>query len=252
MGRRGKKEEKSAPGAPLWMVTYSDMVTLLLTFFVMLIAMASFEKPGRVQAVFQSIRLALGVGGAHEQLMGSSSEVQQQIKEIQSNDQLQPVMSRLRESLSRKVSDDMIRMTRTRTEIRVSLSDSVLFKAGKRELSPAAYPVLTKIAQILADFQKVKVQVEGHTDDTGDTKGNWDLSAGRAVEVVHYLQQKGKLDGQILEAKGYGQFRPAAPEGMEELEHWNRRVELVIQSENPVAYEALYEVERATGGLDGG
>ena len=68
MGRRQKKEEQASAGAPLWMVTYSDMVTLLLTFFVMLIAMANFEQVGRVQAVFQSIRLALGVGGAHELL----------------------------------------------------------------------------------------------------------------------------------------------------------------------------------------
>ena len=250
MGRRQKKEEQASAGAPLWMVTYSDMVTLLLTFFVMLIAMANFEQVGRVQAVFQSIRLALGVGGAHEQLMGASEEQQQQVAEIQSRDELQPVMSRLRESLSRKISDDLVRMTRTRTEIRVSLSDGVLFKPGSRELDPRSFPLLTQIAQILGEHEKVSVQVEGHTDDTGNVKGNWDLSAGRAVEVVYYLQNKGELDGRSLEAKGYGQFQPSAPDGMEGA--WNRRVELVIQSESPVAYEALYEVERATGGLDGG
>jgi len=252
MGRRQKKEEDVPVGAPLWMVTYSDMVTLLLTFFVMLIAMANFEQVGRVQAVFQSIRLALGVGGAHEQLMGVSAEQAQQIKEIQSNDELQPIMSRLRESLSRKVSDDMVRMTRTRTEIRVSLSDQVLFKPGSRELDPRAFPILGEIAKILGEHEKVKVQVEGHTDDSGNVKGNWDLSSGRAVEVVYYLQNKGDLDGRSLEAKGYGQFRPAAPDGMEDIENWNRRVELVIQSESPVAYEALYQVERETGGTDGG
>jgi flagellar motor protein MotB len=72
------------------------------------------------------------------------------------------------------------------------------------------------------------------------------------VEVVHRLQEIGELDGRNLEARGYGEFRPATPEGMEELENWNRRVDIVIQSESPVAYEALYRVERATGGLDGG
>jgi chemotaxis protein MotB len=56
-------DEGGGPSAPFWMVTYSDMVTLLLTFFVMLLAMANFEEVGRVDAVFESIRLVLGVDG---------------------------------------------------------------------------------------------------------------------------------------------------------------------------------------------
>ena len=231
------------------MVTYSDMVTLLLTFFVMLIAMANFEQVGRVQAVFQSIRLALGVGGAHEQMVGQSEEPQQQIKEVQSKDELQPVMSQLRDSLNRQISDDMVKMTRTRTEIRISLSDQILFKTGSDELDPRSFPTLLAIAKILGEHDKVSVQVEGHTDDSGDVKDNWDLSSDRAVEVVYYLQKHGELDGRSMEAKGYGQFRPEAPEGMKEIVNWNRRVELVIQSESPVAHEAVYEMERQIGGI---
>ena len=61
--KREKKEDDPPAGAPAWMVTYSDMVTLLLTFFVMLLAMASFESPGRVDKVIESLRRAFGVGG---------------------------------------------------------------------------------------------------------------------------------------------------------------------------------------------
>ena len=140
-------------------------------------------------------------------------------------------------------------MTRTRTEIRISLSDQILFKTGSDELDPRSFPTLLSIAKILGEHDKVSVQVEGHTDDSGDVKDNWDLSSDRAVEVVYYLQKHGDLDGRSMEAKGYGQFRPEAPEGMKEIVNWNRRVELVIQSESPVAHEAVYEMERQIGGI---
>ena len=61
--KREKKKEDKKGGAPEWMVTYSDMVTLLLTFFVMQLAMANFEDPGKIDAALESIRAAFGSGG---------------------------------------------------------------------------------------------------------------------------------------------------------------------------------------------
>jgi chemotaxis protein MotB len=242
------QEEESGPSAPFWMVTYSDMVTLLLTFFVMLMAMANFEEVGRVEAVLESIRLALGAGGRHQTLMGVTPEEMNQPSEIEPLDELQPIMAQLRESLNRHVSDDFVRMTRTQTEIRVQLSDQVLFEPGRAELHPAAYSLLGGIAEALSG-QPVNINVEGHTDATGDVKGNWELSAMRAVAVVSFMQDRGGIDGRKLEARGYGAFRPASPGGGDAT--WDRRVELVIQSKSPLAYDAIYKVEQMTGGADG-
>ena len=251
MGRRREKakEESSGPTAPFWMVTYSDMVTLLLTFFVMLMAMANFDEVGRVEAVLESIRLALGAGGRHQTLLGVTPQELNQPSELQPLDELQPIMSQLRESLSRHVSDDMVRMTRTQTEVRVQLSDRVLFAPGSEELHPAAYALLSGLGETLARHP-VQIRVEGHTDATGDAHTNWRLSSLRAVSVVSAMQESGGIDGRQLEANGYGSYRPASPDGGDTT--WDRRVELVIQSTSPLAYDAIYKVEQLTGGIDGG
>lgn len=251
MGRRreSKKEESQGPSAPFWMVTYSDMVTLLLTFFVMLMAMANFEEVGRVEAVLESIRLALGAGGNHQTLLGVTPQEMNQPSEIEPLDELQPIMSQLRESLTRHVSDDMVRMTRTQTEIRVQLSDRVLFAPGSEQLHPAAYSLLSGLGETLSNHP-VHIRVEGHTDATGTADANWRLSALRAVSVVTAMQESGGIDGRQLEAHGYGSYRPSAPEGGDTT--WDRRVELVIQSKSPLAYDAIYKVEQLTGGIDGG
>lgn len=251
MGDRRQKpqEEESGPSAPFWMVTYSDMVTLLLTFFVMLMAMASFEEVGRVEAVLESIRLALGAGGQHQTLMGVSTEEINQPSELEPLDELQPVVSRLREELSRQRSDDLVRMTSTQTEIRLQLDDQVLFEPGGSTLHPAAYALLSGIAEPLAN-QRVQIAVEGHTDASGSPEKNWRLSAARAVAVVSFMQARGGIDGRKLAAHGYGPYRPASPDGADAA--WNRRVEIVIQSKSPQAYDALYKIEQVTGGQDGG
>jgi chemotaxis protein MotB len=251
MGKKARRSSggggSAGPSAPFWMVTYSDMVTLLLTFFVMLLSMANFEEVGRVEAVFESIRMALGVGARNTLLVGQTEDPANQPKELQEPDKLQPVMSKLQEALARHVSDSMVKMTRTRTEVRVSLDDRVLFAPGSSKLHPAAYALLGDLSRALSD-DPVKVMVEGHTDSTGDAEGNWRLSANRAVSVVVAMEEKG-LPGVKMEAQGFGQHRPASATGG--TTDWNRRVELVIQSESPMAYDALYEVERLTGGIDG-
>lgn len=253
MSEKKQRREKSSsddgggPSAPFWMVTYSDMVTLLLTFFVMLLAMATFEEVGRVEAVFESIRMALGVDGRNTMLVGEDEETAHQVRELQPEENLEPVMSRLREELSRHVSDSMVKMTQTRTEIRVALDDRVLFAPGSTKLHPAAYSMLSDLSRVLAD-DPVHVKIEGHTDATGDARTNWELSALRAVSVVVAMQEKG-MPGEKLEAQGFGEFRPNTPVAGQDA--WDRRVELVIQSESAMAYDAIYEVERLSGGMNG-
>ena len=247
-GRRPKKEEKAAPGAPLWMVTFSDMVTLLLTFFVMLLAMATFDEVGRVQAVIQSIQKALGVGGFNRDLIGVTQKTKQQPKEIQKVDNLQPVMSKLREVVNKHISNDMVRMTRTQTEIRVAFEAPVLFKPNSTTLEPTYYSMLSDIADVLAKHP-VEIIIEGHTDGTGSSDRNWGVSAMRAVSVLNHMQERGGLDGRSLQARGYGQYRPAEP-GSDNAA-WNRRVELVIKAKSAVAWDAIYEAEMINGGQDG-
>jgi len=243
---RRRKVENKGFEIPMWMVTYADMSTLLLTFFVMLLAMAHFEEVGRVKAVIESIRTALGVNGMHTDLLGVTEQKKHQPKDVQKVEKLQPVQSRLQDQLSKHISDDMVRMTRERTEIRVALTDRVLFASGSTDLHPAAYSLLGDVAEVLGDYP-VQVVVEGHTDSSGTSDQNWEISALRAVSVVQAMQAGGELRGDMLSAEGHGQYQPGAPNGSDSA--WNRRVELVISSASPIAYDAVSRVETIAGGI---
>lgn len=244
----GGGDDGGGPSAPFWMVTYSDMVTLLLTFFVMLLAMANFEEVGRVEAVFESIRLALGVGAPDVAKVGVDVE-QENHDDVTVEDKLEVIKSRIRVELDRKFSDEAIPLTKTPQEIRVSLPDEVLFAPGSAELHPAVYRKLSDLGVLLSK-EPVSVKVEGHTDETGAPEDNWELSSARAVSVVLALQRAG-MPGSRLEARGMGEYYPANQ--LEGDANWDRRVDLVIKSDSALAFDAVHAVERlTTGGRDGG
>jgi chemotaxis protein MotB len=242
--KRKKKEEGKSGGAPEWMVTYSDMVTLLLTFFVMLLAMASFESPGRVDKVIESLRRAFGVGGyspSPEKVQKNPAANTSETKSTK--DQVKPIVTELREILSKKISDDLVKMTKTRTEVRVMLDPRILFAPGSTELHPSSYGLVANLANAIKD-KDVNLYVEGHTDSTGDSTRNWEISALRAVSVVEALEERG-VPGKVMQARGMGQFSPA--DIVDGNSSWNRRVELIVQSDNSSGYEVVRQLGPSIG-----
>ena len=246
--RQKKKEEESAGGAPQWMVTYSDMVTLLLTFFVMLLAMASFDSPGRVDAVIASLQKAFGVGGYSPAPDPAQKNPAPNTAESKKQDQVKPLVTQLREVLSKKISDDLVKMTKTRTEVRVMLDERILFAPGSTELHPSAYGLLGDVAKAIGD-KKVNLFVEGHTDGTGEPTRNWEVSSMRAVAVVLALESRG-VPGSRMQARGMGEYRPA--DIVDGNSSWNRRVELVVQSDKAIGYDVLQKLGPSVGGGNGG
>ena len=242
--KRKKQKEEKKGGAPEWMVTYSDMVTLLLTFFVMLLAMASFESPGRVDKVIESLRRAFGVGGYSpkpEKVQKNPSAHTSETKSTK--DQVKPIVTQLREILSKKISDDLVKMTKTRTEVRVMLNERILFAPGSTELHPSSYGLIADVANAVK-HKEVNLFVEGHTDGTGDSSRNWEISALRAVSVVEALQERG-VSGDKMQARGMGEFKPA--DIVDGNSSWNRRVELVVQSDNTSGYDVVQALGPSIG-----
>ena len=244
--RRKKSQPPPAAGAPAWMVTYSDMVTLLLTFFVMLLAMANFDDLVRLNAVLESIREALSMGNFNVQLSNDEDMASPWAEEPEANNDVQPLVAKLREALSEHLSNDLVRMTQKRTEIRIQLDDRVLFGANETRIHPTAYALIGDLARNLA-HEEVNIIAEGHTDATGSTKENWQLSVDRAVSVVMALQSQGPIPGSRLEARGYGNYRPADT-ASDVASSWNRRVEIVVQSNERNAYSALDSIDELQGG----
>lgn len=231
------KKKEAPAGAPLWMVTYSDMVTLLMTFFVMLLAMANFEETSKVDAVMGSIRVALGAGQVGSGVGPGEKAAEE---DARSDSEMDATGSQLRDALAEHVSPSFIQMTQTETEIRIQLSDRIMFEPGKAQLQPTAYQFLQEISDAIRG-KKIYLEVHGHTDGTGTTEDNWKVSAERALVVLNELQARGDLDGRFLRGVAMGQYHPADLEAGSS--DWNRRVELIIRARDGEAFEAIQALE---------
>ncbi len=109
----------------------------------------------------------------------------------------------------------------------------VFFDSGKAELRPKAYAMLDKVGAFLEkDVPDRKISIEGHTDNVpikySPWKSNWELSAARALSVLHYFTDKKDLNSNRVQATGYGEYKSIAPNDTKENRQKNRRVEIVV------------------------
>jgi chemotaxis protein MotB len=259
MPRKEKqKKPKEEPSAPLWLVTYSDMVTLLLCFFIMQLAFANFEDPGKVDAALEAIRAAFGTGGQDRGQKDEDNEKSTSRNtdfDQSSQESMHILVSVLRSVLAEMMSQNLVRMTNTKTEIRITLDETILFRPGSSDLSSSALGLVGDITMALKS-QPVKVVVEGHADSDGTSEElNWKISAERAVAVI--MEMRRRVDdagipiiaGKYLEAHGLGEFRPADVE--KGTSGWNRRVEIVIRGRDTAAHGAINHIEQELGERNG-
>ncbi len=222
-----KKEKKAPAGAPMWMVTFSDMVTLLLTFFVLLMSMASMDKIKFRQAS-GSLAGAFGV-------LSSSSKTEiappRVITYAPIEDDLPSrVYRRLRSKIHELKIDEDITLVKDRGAVILRVDDSVLFQSGQRDVDPAAYPILQKVAELVRPLP-FNMKIEGHTDNRGEELANWNLSVDRSVSVLRFLASNQLLPLDRLAATGYGSQKPLFPNDSEAERALNRRVEFVLESQ---------------------
>ncbi|MFS8500217.1 MAG: flagellar motor protein MotB [Caldicoprobacter sp.] len=250
---RKRRAKKSSGGVAEWFTTYSDMVTLLLTFFVMLYSFSIIDMQ-KWEAVVESLRGSIGIleGGASisdipgvnqsgispvdlEKLVGN--KMQEGHGKQKNIGQVDPFL-KLYEQMSQYIAQNKIpaqlELSPTQTEILIRFKDYVLFDVGKAELKPEAKEILDRIANILLNYidQIDRVRVEGHTDtqpiNTIFYPTNWELSADRAIKVVRYFQEKHGFPGNKLSGEGYGEYYPIASNETEEGRAKNRRVDVQI------------------------
>ncbi|MBX2800662.1 MAG: OmpA family protein [Myxococcales bacterium] len=223
---RARKQEEVKEGLPMWMGTFSDLVTLMMAFFVMLVAMANFEDTSRIEAVIESIHSALGVDGFDKRLVATAKE-ESFTPDVRRDDAMQPIIAKLRQAMAKHISDDFVAITQKEQELRLRLDGGVFFQPGSAALHPAALALLSDLAGTFAT-QPVNIRVEGFADGSGTEEANWALSSARAVAVVLALREKGPIEGTRLEAVAHGAFQPSA--AATESADWSRRVEIVLQT----------------------
>jgi chemotaxis protein MotB len=235
-----EEEEAAAGGAPEWMCTFSDLVTLLMCFFVLLFAMSTTQQETFKELV-ESLRSALGVqavpeSGTREGLImhavpEQAPEEPSKIDEVGGmiQKEMNEVISEVRELILLNKLGGMVNVSESDSGVVITLSDMLLFSQGETVLSDKGMEVLKKVAGILSQLA-YHVKVKGHTDNapisTGKYPSNWELSSARAGSVVRLLVQHG-VDPKLIAAEGYAQYHPVATNDTEEGRAMNRRVEIV-------------------------
>ncbi len=130
------------------------------------------------------------------------------------------------------MSDEDINIKVDKGVVYIDISDKLLFKSGKYDVSPNAKQVLGKVATVLKNQPDMEFMVEGHTDNVAYSSSiladNWDLSVKRATSVVRILQKQYGLDPTKMAASGRGEYHPLTSNATPENRATNRRTRIVI------------------------
>jgi chemotaxis protein MotB len=240
--RNNKKKKDKTNGSSAWMVTYSDMVTLLLTFFVLLISMSDINKIKFVKAV-GSLRGALGILEAAD--FTDVYPIELMKKSTLFDERVQRVYEQIESRIQDLSLDEDIEVVKDRGAVVLRLNSFILFDSGSTRLKPGAEPVLRDIAELIRPLP-FDLRIEGHTDDipvsTSDYS-NWDLSVERAISVLKFFAEDQLLSLDRLSAAGYGAQRPIVPNDTPENRAMNRRVDLYLEQGEDYRVQLPYLID---------
>ena len=241
------KPEESKGGAPEWMNTYGDLVTLLLCFFVLMYAMSNVDttKFATMAASFSgadSTFVDLGGGNGISDLLGSGimqlpdidKSILDSLQDKESDSETSEEFEKLASDLETYFATDTkveVDVDFTVEEIKLTLGEDLLFDSGKAIVKEGAFRVIDIIVDQLTSFQDYNILVEGHTDNvkmnSAQFPDNWYLSSARAIEVGRCLEVRGIVPMRIT-AVGHGEYWPRADNSTPEGRAINRRVEITI------------------------
>ncbi|WP_326564317.1 flagellar motor protein MotS [Bacillus andreraoultii] len=245
-----KKSKPPKSGAPLWMVTYSDLITLVLVFFILLFSMSQVDLQ-KFEALSQSLKnrqildfypSAIPLDSSSNQVddpidvnetdQNSEEDEKEMMKEDDSEgDRLDQLLMEVNGYIEETGLKGVVVATRTERGIVLVLPEKIIFDTGDATIIKDALPFLERISSLLVKIPNV-VKVEGHTDNRKIHNviypSNWELSTARASSVIRYFIEKQNMDPTRFIATGYSDTRPVAPNDGPENWKKNRRVEIVI------------------------
>lgn len=226
-------------GAPAWMATFSDMATLLLTFFVLLLSFANMDIQN-FKVALGSVKEALGVqfkvNGDFEAMATTpvelSTEQSSASLDKPKETELAAEAEQVRRYVAAKGLSKHVAVIQTQRGVVLRIKDMVLFDIGSDHLREESFEILELVADLFGRFSGT-VSIEGHTDNQPISRGrfpsNWELSTGRSTAVLRHLSERHQLDVARLRVAGYSDVRPLADNNTEEGRAKNRRVEFVFE-----------------------
>lgn len=221
-----------------WIVTYADLMTLLLVFFVLMYAISSLNLE-KFKHVINSIQVTLNEKTPAVGLLEIIKTPEHKAKRKVRLTDITGLTSREHEILSdidkvieeRKLGEHIIARI-SEGSIHIQATGKVFFNSGSATLNLEAEPILDKITEIIKEYGEYSVNIKGHTDNTPISTekfaSNWELSAIRATTVLKFLVDGG-IDPVRLTATGYGDMIPLVPNNSAENRALNRRVEFVLE-----------------------
>jgi chemotaxis protein MotB len=232
MAREKKQQGGGEGGAPAWMVTYGDLMGLLLTFFILLISFSTLDQKKISQAII-SVQDAFGVQNMTvAQILKNMAQAQNRTprsieraaREFRSRLQ----MLGLEENIEIKYDGE--------GGLEINLPNRVLFDLGRAELKPEAYEVLNGLASSLGEIPGKRIEIRGHTDnlplsDTSRFADNYDLSYHRAKNVMLQMTEPGGIPQAETEVIACGPSQPVGDNDTEEGRQLNRRVQVRIRGD---------------------
>ena len=241
-----KKEDEPKKGAPAYMNTYGDMMTLLLCFFVLLFAMSTVDAE-KFQALVSSFHAQVSIFDGGQTINNVSTVMQNGMSQmpiqettfsIQDAVQENQVLTETEEDLSSYVQSQSIgsnvEVERKGDEIVIRYKDGVLFDSGQAQIKAGAIPILNLMGEKLKGYleQGYTLTIEGHTDNrpisNNKFPSNWELSGARAIAVMRFYREEMDFDKYNISYMGWAECHPIASNDTQEGRAKNRRVEMKL------------------------
>jgi chemotaxis protein MotB len=233
--KKSKIHEEEHPNSERYLITYADLITLLLGLFVILYSTSQVDASkykvvsNAFEDYFQDSKAKKPASGSDGVLPGNKG-IPQPILPAEKEKNLDKINQELENSLDKEIRMGGIIIQRSAQGIVVQLSEKLLFASGKAELQPDALIVLDSLAEILSKVEK-QISVEGHTDSipirTFQYESNWHLSSARALSVGYFLLTHG-VQKQYFTMTGRADTRPVESNITDAGRARNRRVEIII------------------------
>lgn len=244
---RGRKKQLKEPAidANAWLITFADLVMLLLTFFVLLLTMSSMDTK-KMKEMFSHFSGAPGV----LELAGETriTDLAEFVAKYQDSESLLVVDQNL---LSNMLSVTMVSEDKNKKNVKkkieklkrliniadderglvITFQGDMLFDSGLSVLKKEIFPFLDILTKTIASFHS-KILIMGHTDNmpihSGVYESNWELSLYRALSVLQYFLKEKEMDPSIFSVGGHGSSKPLHPNDSPENRALNRRVEIIF------------------------
>ncbi len=226
-GRKKKHEAEKEPNAERWLLTYADLITLLMIFFVVLYALSKVEQ-SKFESLSTSLRFVFGGGGS---LIGQYPGTGVIPMPLESESGLDVVLEEYEKYLAQTGIQDSSQAAVEDRGLVITIQEKLAFDPGKADLSARGRVQLMVLAKLLNNVNNY-VRVEGHSDTTAINGGvihsNWQLSTLRAANIAEFLVKEGAVTPQRVSAIGYGEYRPIASNATPAGRARNRRVEIIL------------------------